>query len=131
MTNIATLSYDAPMETLTKKQQHDIRILTDFIRVYCHARHDLAQRAPFDPPPELRHRYPDGVDLCPDCAGLLAHGIQKRRKCPLDPKPSCKYCRVHCYNKEYRAKIREVMAFSGRRMILRGRLDYLWHYFSQ
>lgn len=131
MTNIATLSYDAPMETLTKKQQNDMRILTDFVQVYCHARHDRSLRTPFEPPPELRHRYPKGVDLCPDCAGLLAHGIQKRRKCPLDPKPSCKHCRVHCYSKEYRAKIREVMAFSGRRMILRGRLDYLWHYFSK
>jgi hypothetical protein len=54
--------------------------------------------------------------------------MEKRRRCPLDPKPSCKNCHIHCYSKEYRAQIREIMAFSGRRLILRGRLDYLWHY---
>lgn len=117
------------MEPFTKKQQHDLRVLIDFVRVYCHARHDQGERAPFDLPPEIAHRYPKGVELCGECAGLLAHGIAKRRKCPLDPKPSCKHCRIHCYGKEYRTRIREVMAFSGRRVIMRGRFDYLWHYF--
>jgi len=130
MTNAAQLPYDDPMETFTNKQLKDVKVLVDFVRVYCHVRHDRSLRAPFDLPPELRHRYSRGVELCPDCAGLLAHGIQKRRTCPLNPKPSCKQCRVHCYSKEYRAKIREVMGFSGRRMIMRGRLDYLWHFFS-
>lgn len=128
MTRATPLPYDDPMETFTRKQLKDVKVLVDFVRVYCHARHDRSLRTPFDPPPELRRRYPKGVDLCPDCAGLLAHGIQKRRKCPLEPKPTCKQCRVHCYSKEYRAKIREVMGFSGRRMILRGRLDYLLHF---
>lgn len=117
------------MEQFTNKQLNDIRVLIDFVRVFCHARHDQDVRTQFELPSELAPRYRKGVTLCPDCAGLLAHGLQKRRKCPLDPKPSCKECRIHCYSKEYRAKIREVMAFSGRRMIMRGRLDYLWHYF--
>lgn len=119
----------APMEQFTKRQQRDLAVLIDFVRVYCHARHDLARRASFELPPEIVPRYRRGVELCPDCAGLLSHGIRKRRKCPLDPKPSCKHCSIHCYGKEHRAKIREVMGFSGRRMIMRGRLDYLWHYF--
>lgn len=129
MTSATPLPYDGPMETFTGKQQKDMRVLVDFVKIYCHARHDRSLRAPFDLPPELRQRYPKGVELCPDCAGLLSHGFEKRRKCPLDPKPSCKHCRVHCYSKEYRAKIREVMGFAGRRMIMRGRLDYLCHYF--
>lgn len=117
------------METFTPGQQKDLKVLIDFVRVYCHSCHDPAALEPFAVPPELAGRYRKGVRLCPDCAALLSHGIAKRRKCPLDPKPSCKHCRIHCYSKEYRAKIREVMAFSGRRMIMRGRLDYLWHYF--
>ncbi len=117
------------METFTPGQQKDLKVLIDFVRVYCHASHDPAAREPFAVPPELEGRYRKGVSLCPACAALLSHGIAKRRKCPLDPKPSCKHCRIHCYSTEYRTKIREVMAFSGRRMIMRGRLDYLWHYF--
>lgn len=119
---------DTPMEQFTRKQQKDLKILIDFVRVYCHARHDRAKRASFELPGELQGSYRRGVAICPECARLLAHGIEKRRKCPLDPKPSCKQCHIHCYSKEYRAKIREVMAFSGRRMLTRGRLDYLWHY---
>ena len=57
------------------------------------------------------------------------HGVKKRLACPLDPKPTCKSCHIHCYTPEQRQKIREIMAYSGRRMIMRGRLDYLWHYF--
>ena len=123
------MGYDDVMQQFTTHQQKDLKVLIDFVAVYCHARHERSPRGPFDLPSEMKARFPQGVDLCPDCAGLLAHGIQKRRRCPLDPKPSCKRCHVHCYSRDYRAKVREVMGFSGRRMILRGRLDYLWHYF--
>jgi hypothetical protein len=67
--------------------------------------------------------------LCSECAEVARHAMEKRRNCPLEPKPSCKKCPVHCYGRDCRAKIREIMAFSGRRMILRGRVDYLRHYF--
>lgn len=117
----------APMEQFTTRQKKDLKILIHFIRTYCAARH--REQADVALPAELSGTLRGGVALCPDCQGLLDHAIMKRRKCPLDPKPSCKNCHVHCYSREYRAKIREIMAFSGRRMILRGRLDYLWHYF--
>ena len=114
------------MEQFTKVQQKDIKVLISFIRVYCAAKH--GERRPRSLPADLAPLFPKGVELCDDCAALLHHALEKRRKCPLDPKPSCKKCHIHCYSREHRAKIREVMAFSGRRMILRGRLDYLWHY---
>jgi hypothetical protein len=120
-------SYDGPMEQFTDRQKKDLKILIDFIRTYCASRHQ--EQADVALPAELSEAFRRGITLCPDCQGLLDHAIMKRRKCPLDPKPSCKNCHVHCYSKDYRTKIREIMAFSGRRMIMRGRLDYLWHYF--
>ena len=51
----------------------------------------------------------------------------KRSRCPLDPKPACKHCPVHCYHPTYRQNIREVMRYSGRRLVLSGRLDMLYH----
>ena len=116
------------MEQFTPKQKKDLKVLVDFVRVYCKSRHK-GQTA-FQIPTELSGIFPAGVELCPDCAALLDYSLLKRRNCPLNPKPSCKHCHIHCYSKEYRAKIREVMGFSGRRMIMRGRLDYLWHFFS-
>lgn len=117
------------MAQFTTRQLGDLKIMATFIKIYCHARHDRASQAGTDLPEELQPAFRKGLLLCPDCASLLAHGIQKRRSCPLDPKPTCKECHIHCYSREYRARIREIMAFSGRRMILRGRIDYLWHYF--
>ncbi len=117
------------MEQFTPKQLNDLKVMARFIEVYCHARHDRSSQALSDLPTALQPCFPKGLQLCPDCAALLDHGIRKRLNCPLDPKPTCKDCHIHCYSKEYRASIREIMAFSGRKMILRGRLDYLWHYF--
>lgn len=101
----------AIMET-GQRQEKDIRVLETFIGCYC----------------RNRHKSPKG-ELCPDCTELLRYAKQKREKCPLDPKPTCKHCPVHCYGKAQRARIKEVMAFSGRHLLLRGRLDLLWHYF--
>jgi len=114
------------MEQFTSVQKKDLKVLVNFIRVYCESRHGGTDVAPCE---ELTVILGNVVHLCPDCRTLLGYALQKRRNCPLDPKPSCKNCRIHCYNKEYRAKICEIMAFSGKKMIMRGRLDYLWHYF--
>lgn len=95
-----------------QKQEKDIKVLETFVGCYCRSRHKSAKG-----------------ELCPDCSGVLDYAKMKREKCPLDPKPTCKHCHVHCYGKAQRAKIREIMAFSGRHLLLRGRLDLLWHYF--
>ena len=127
MSTHAIYLYYGPMEQFTEKQKKDLKVLMEFVRVFCRSKHD--NQAEVEIPSELRYLFRKGAALCPDCTGLVAHAVEKRRKCPLDPKPSCKHCHIHCYSREYRARIREIMAFSGRRMILRGRVDYLWHYF--
>ena len=59
-----------------------------------------------------------GKDLCPDCAALDAYARQRSAKCPfMETKTFCSNCKVHCYKKDMREKIREVMRFSGPRMI--------------
>lgn len=117
------------METLTAQQVKELKVLLAFVRLFCRHKHQAASQSPILVPAELSSASRRPVSLCPECQGLVEHAIQKRRKCPLDPKPSCKHCHIHCYSKEHRARIREIMGYSGRKMILRGRLDYLWHYF--
>lgn len=110
------------MEQLTQKQQKDVKVLIRFIELYCRSKHGERKAANF-PGVEAT------ANVCGDCEALIAYAIMKRKKCPLDPKPSCKHCHIHCYSKDFREKIREVMAFSGRKMLMRGRVDMLWHYF--
>ena len=115
----------APMETLTKHQKKDIRLIGKFVEVYCAGKHRDAERSPIALPTGLGE-----CNLCPECASFLEYSVSKRLKCPLEAeKPSCKHCRIHCYGKDQREKMREIMAYAGRKLMMRGRLDYVWHYF--
>lgn len=113
------------MDSLTTSQIADLKIMAQFIELYCKAKH--AGRSV--PVPDCLQQGKAKLLICRECAALLEHGMKKRALCPLDPKPSCKSCHIHCYTPEYRRQIRTIMAYSGKRMILRGRLDYLWHYY--
>jgi hypothetical protein len=58
-------------------------------------------------------------ELCSECAALDAYARQRSDKCPfMETKTFCSNCKVHCYKKDMREKIREVMRFSGPRMII-------------
>ncbi len=115
----------ANMNTLTRNQKSDIRLIGKFVEVYCTGKHRGAERTPVAQPAELDQRT-----LCPECASFLAYAVTRRLKCPLEAeKPTCKHCRTHCYTKPQLAKVKEIMAYSGRKLMLRGRLDYIWHYF--
>ena len=112
----------ATPETLRR----DLRTLALFIRIYCHAHHP--DRAPVQlKDVDLHLLTGRDIDLCPECTKLLTHAFVKRSHCPMDPKPMCKHCPNHCYHPTYRQKIQEVMQFSGKKMILSGRIDYLLH----
>lgn len=114
------------MINLTPAQIADLEVLASFIGLYCKAKHpDRNARIPA----VLQRKKGQQPLLCSDCADLLEHGMKKRALCPLEPKPACKHCHIHCYTPEYRQQIRKIMAYSGKRMILKGRLDYLWHYY--
>lgn len=115
----------ANMETVTKQQKKDIRVLGKFVEVYCSGKHRAAEQAPVALPAGIGER-----SLCPECASFLEYAVTKRLKCPLEAdKPICKHCRIHCYDRQHREKVREIMSYAGRKLVMKGRLDYLWHYF--
>ncbi len=113
------------MEQFTDTQKKDLKILVRFVRIYCGAKHEGQEKVLG----EVSDIAGSDTLLCRECAAVVEHALEKRRRCPLDPKPSCKNCSIHCYGRGHRERIREIMAFAGRRMILRGRIDYLRHYF--
>lgn len=75
----------------------------------------------------LLHHSSQGT-LCPECTSLMAYVDQRLEKCPLrDDKPTCLKCPVHCYSPARREEIRNVMRFSGPRMLLRHPLLTFFH----
>lgn len=113
------------METINSHQKKDIRLIGKFVEVYCTGKHREAEHTCVALPADLGERV-----VCTECASFLEYAIAKRLKCPLEAeKPTCKHCRIHCYDKLRREKVREIMSYAGRKLMMRGRLDYLWHYF--
>ena len=89
------------MKDIETKREKEKRIVGEMIALYCRG----------------NHGSPKG-SLCPDCRTLLSYARKRSDKCPfMENKTFCSNCRVHCYKPDMREKIRQVMLWSGPRMI--------------
>jgi hypothetical protein len=104
---------------------HDIGVLGKFIKIYCNGKHDAPKSKVTGTGKLAMYIDPLGVSLCDDCKKLLLYAASKRMICPYDPKPACKDCTTHCYAEPNRSKIRQVMRYSGMRMIFKGSISYI------
>lgn len=70
--------------------------------------------------------------LCPQCQALLDYALQRLERCRFgEDKPSCTRCPVHCYKPAMREQIRQVMRYSGPRMLLHNpimAIRHLWDF---
>ena len=74
-----------------------------------------------------RHNHRKGK-LCQDCSKLFEYAEKRAKKCRFgEDKPACADCKVHCYRMEMRTQIREVMRFSGPRMVYSHPMDVIQH----
>ena len=88
------------MKSIDAKREQEKRVVSQMVHLYCRKQH---------------HR----PDLCPDCREVLAYAIDRSDHCPfMESKTFCSNCKVHCYRPEMRKKIKEIMRFSGPRMLL-------------
>ena len=89
------------MSKIESKREREKKTVALMIRLYCNRQHGSKNI------------------LCSECQALHDYAMLRSDKCPfMDTKTFCSNCRVHCYKKDMREKIREVMRFSGPRMIL-------------
>jgi len=128
---IETKNTGSAVPALDERIGRDIEVLAEFIYIYCADKHPDAATSRAESGGVVG-RYLAQVEFsyCADCMKLLLHAASKRVLCPYDPKPACKKCETHCYGPGYRERIREVMRYSGMRLIKRGRFDLLKKYFS-
>lgn len=69
-----------------------------------------------------------GRELCEACRTLDAYVRDRLERCPYGAaKPTCANCPIHCYRRDMRAAIRDVMAFAGPRMLARHPILALCH----
>lgn len=117
-------------EKLDDKKAKDLKILRDFIYIFCREKHRQESKEVFSVKDAgIRQALGEkNLLLCQDCSRLLNHAMAKLLLCSYDPKPKCKNCETHCYAPGYRERIQEVMKFSGMYMIKHGRVDLMLHY---
>ena len=88
------------MSNVQNKREQEKEIVALMIRIYCKKKHGMK------------------TGLCTECQALHEYAMLRADKCPfMETKTFCSNCKVHCYKKDMREKIREVMRFSGPRMI--------------
>lgn len=74
------------------------------------------------------HKKEGNKELCEECKALEEYAHRRLSACRYgEQKTSCKKCPKHCYRKDMRERIREVMRFSGPRMILTHPVEAIRH----
>lgn len=97
------------MKDIENKRLYEQRVVGEMIFLYCKKKHK-------------------SKELCEECKQVLAYCERKTRNCPfMEEKTFCSNCKEHCYSPKMREKIREVMRFSGPRMILHRPLLVIKH----
>ncbi|MBE9466832.1 MAG: nitrous oxide-stimulated promoter family protein [Bacteroidetes bacterium] len=85
---------------IEKRKDWEKDTIYKMIHLYCKKHHDAVN------------------ELCEECLELYNYSISRIDNCVHKiKKPVCSKCKVHCFNKEHRNKIRIVMRWSGPRMI--------------
>lgn len=80
--------------------EREMRVVDRMIQKFCQDNHDRST-------------------LCMSCNELKEYTFKKLIACPFaHDKPACSNCKIHCYNKNQREKIKEVMRYSGPKMLI-------------
>ncbi|MBW7989127.1 MAG: nitrous oxide-stimulated promoter family protein [Planctomycetes bacterium] len=88
----------APKRGKLKREQKTLLVM---LRIYCR-----------------NHHGSTGKQLCSDCRELREYADERLQKCPFGAtKGLCSQCEIHCYKPEMRERIRDVMRYSGPRML--------------
>jgi hypothetical protein len=70
-------------------------------------------------------------ELCKECNELLEYAHKRLDLCKFgNEKGFCSKCPIHCYKKHMKIKIKEVMKFSGPRLIIYSPIQFIKHIFE-
>ncbi|ABM26609.1 MULTISPECIES: nitrous oxide-stimulated promoter family protein [Shewanella] len=90
-------------ELLTGKLLYEHQTIAAMAKIYCKA----------------HHQGQDENGLCSDCLELLDYAATRLDRCPYGQnKPTCNKCPVHCYKPVQKQIVKEIMIYSGPRMLL-------------
>lgn len=100
---------------ITEKREKEKQTVQFMIALYCHKKHSTKKG-----------------ELCEEREKLYAYACKRIEHCQhMETKTFCSKCKTHCYAPEMKEKIRDVMKFSGPRMLLYNPVLAMKHMISQ
>ncbi|MDP4269983.1 MAG: nitrous oxide-stimulated promoter family protein [Bacteroidota bacterium] len=93
-----------------KRLQRERKTIEKMMHIFCKSKHN------------------HGKQLCEKCQKQLDYAFQRIDHCPFkEKKPACKKCNIHCYKPDMAHATREIMRFSGPRMLFYHPILATWH----
>jgi hypothetical protein len=90
------------------------KTIDKMVHIYCKAHHNTKKG-----------------ELCRECTDFLEYAFMRLDKCPFqEEKSTCGKCLVHCYQPQMREKAKQIMRYSGPRMLLHSPGLALHHFFD-
>ncbi|MCW3979280.1 MAG: nitrous oxide-stimulated promoter family protein [Candidatus Bathyarchaeota archaeon] len=74
------------------------------MEIYCENKHASREKAAWRAADQRYNAPGNSPVLCRECSDLLDYSISRRTLCPLNPKPTCKNCKIHCYANAFRTR---------------------------
>lgn len=97
---------------MSNRLKKEKKVFEKMVLIYCKKKH--------------QDNYP-----CIDCREIIKYGHDKINKCIHgEEKPFCSKCNVHCYEKNMQKKVKDIMRFSGPRIIFYHPIVSLKHLLS-
>lgn len=101
-----------------KRREEEKNLVFLMIKIFCKVKH------------KAKHKNNNSSKLCEECMELFDYAVGQIYKCRfMETKTFCSVCPSHCYRKDMRKRIREVMIFSGKRMLFYRPILALKHLF--
>lgn len=99
-----------------KRLEQDEKTVMAMAAVFCRGHHHICAQ---------------GEKLCPECAKVIDYSLERTRRCPHKHSGTCDTCPTQCYRPAMQQKIKEIMAYSGPRMIFRHPLMAIQHVYRK
>lgn len=99
-------------KSVEKKRDREKKVITEMVKLYCRKNHKNGE-------------------LCDECNEVLNYSLKRIDNCKfMETKTFCSNCKSPCYSLKMKEKIKQIMKFSGPRMLLYHPILVIYHIIS-
>ena len=98
---------------IEKKRDREKKVISEMVKLYCRKNHKKRE-------------------LCDECKEVLNYSLKRIDNCKfMETKTFCSNCKNPCYSPKMKEKVKQIMKFSGPRMLFHHPLLVIYHIISR